>query len=92
MSAAVDALRRAIYYLDRELAPGQKVRAFSRAIDVVADLDPGELEQRVAAIAGEIRKRAAANPEIIATSAVRGDGIAELRAVLASLATVVPLG
>ncbi len=49
MSAAVDALRRAIYYLDRELAPGQKGRAFSRAIDVVADLDPSELEQRVAA-------------------------------------------
>jgi putative hydrolase len=47
VSAAITALRRAIYYLDRELAPRQKVRAFSRAIDVVESLDPGELEHRV---------------------------------------------
>ncbi len=48
MSDAVDALRQAIYYLDRELAPTQKVRAFLRAIDIVDGLEPGELEQRVA--------------------------------------------
>ncbi len=48
MSAAVAALRQATYYLDRELAPSQKVRAFLRAIDVVEGLEPGELEQRVA--------------------------------------------
>ena len=45
----VAALRQAIYYLDRELAPGQKVRAFQRAIDVVAGLPDGEVEARVAA-------------------------------------------
>ena len=50
-------------------------------------LKAGELVQRCADIAGEIAKRAAANPEIIATSATRGDGIAGLRAVLASLAS-----
>ncbi len=50
-------------------------------------LKSGELEQRCDVIAGEIRKRAAANPEVVATSATRGDGIAGLRAVLASLAT-----
>ena len=66
--------------------------AFQIVLTKTDKLKSGELEQRVAAIAGEIRKRAAANPEIIATSAVRGDGIAELRAVLASLATVAPLG
>jgi GTP-binding protein len=54
-------------------------------------LKSGDLEERCAAIAGEIRKRAAANPAVIATSATRGDGVAELRAVLASLATVEPL-
>jgi len=66
--------------------------AFQIVLTKTDKLKSGELEQRAAAIAGEIRKRAAANPEIIATSAVRGDGIAELRAVLASLATVAPLG
>ncbi len=48
MDVAIAALRRAIYYLDRELAPGQKVRAFQRAIDVVSALPEGELEHRVA--------------------------------------------
>ena len=43
------ALRRAIYYLDRELAPSAKVRAFIRAIDIIRELPDGELEARVAA-------------------------------------------
>jgi putative hydrolase len=47
MSSATDALRQAIYFLDRELARSQKVRAFVRAIDVVDTLGDGELEQRV---------------------------------------------
>ena len=46
MSSATDALRQAIYFLDRELAPSQKVRAFVRAIDVVDTLDDGELKKR----------------------------------------------
>ncbi len=49
VDTAVQALRQAIYYLDRELAPSQKVRAFLRAIDVVEGLPPGEVEARVAA-------------------------------------------
>jgi len=46
---AVAALRRAIYLLDRQLAPSQKVRAFQRAIDIITDLPDGELEDRVVA-------------------------------------------
>lgn len=41
------ALDQAIYYLDRELAPGGKVRAFTRAREIVATLDDGDLTQRV---------------------------------------------
>jgi putative hydrolase len=44
---AVAGLRQAIYYLDRELAPGAKVRAFSHAIDVVSELTDTELADRV---------------------------------------------
>jgi putative hydrolase len=40
------ALTQAIYYLDRELAPSSKVRAFVRAIDVVNDLGPDEVAAR----------------------------------------------
>lgn len=49
MNEATGALRRAIYYLDRELAPGQKVRAFQRAIEVVEDLPDDELDLRARA-------------------------------------------
>jgi len=37
------ALDRIVYLLDRDLAEGQKVRAFARARDVVEATDPGEL-------------------------------------------------
>lgn len=47
--AALRALRRAVYLLDRELAPGAKVRAFLAAADVVAALGPDELVRRVRA-------------------------------------------
>jgi putative hydrolase len=43
------ALRQAIHYLDRELAPGQKIRAFQRAIEVVDERGPAEIEARAAA-------------------------------------------
>lgn len=39
------ALERVVYLLDRSLAPQPKVRAFLHAIDVVASLEPGELEE-----------------------------------------------
>ncbi len=44
----VEALSRAVYLLDRELAPSSKVRAFSKAASVVRALDPAELTARVA--------------------------------------------
>jgi putative hydrolase len=43
------ALTQAVYYLDRELAPSSKVRAFVRAIDVIQSLPPDEVVQRAAA-------------------------------------------
>jgi putative hydrolase len=45
----VEALTQAIYYLDRELAPSSKVRAFVRAIEIADSVGPDELEQRAAA-------------------------------------------
>lgn len=44
---ATAALTEAIRYLDRSLAPTQKVRAFTRARSIVAELDPEELTSRV---------------------------------------------
>jgi putative hydrolase len=44
---AVAALERAIYLLDRELAPPNKVRAFTKASDLIAELDPGTLQSLV---------------------------------------------
>ena len=41
-------LRRAVYYLDRELAPSAKVRAFLRAEEIIAELSDSELERLVA--------------------------------------------
>ena len=46
---ATDALRRAVYLMDRSLAPSPKVRAFRSAIETVSALDPSELASRVEA-------------------------------------------
>jgi len=46
----------------------------------------GDLDRRRAEIAAEIARRPAANPEIMATSALKGAGIPDLRAALAELA------
>ena len=43
------ALQQAIHYLDRELAPGQKVRAFQKAIDIVVETGPAEIAARASA-------------------------------------------
>lgn len=61
------------------LTKTDKVKAADRAI-------------RREEIAAEIRKRAAANPEIMATSAVKGVGIPELRAALTELANRESIG
>jgi len=46
---------------------------------------PAELEERISETAATLSKRAAAFPEIIATSSREGSGIAELRAAIARL-------
>jgi len=45
-----------------------------------------ELEERLAALGTELRRRVAAHPDIIVTSAHAGTGVPELRAALAALA------
>jgi GTP-binding protein len=50
-------------------------------------LKPAELEQRIAETAAEVRKRPAAHPEVLATSAETGLGIDMLRAEIAAIAT-----
>lgn len=47
--AAALGLKQAIYFLDRELAPSNKIRAFQKAMGVIANLPEGELAARVAA-------------------------------------------
>ena len=51
-----------------------------------------ERAKRHEEITAEIRKRTAANPEILETSAVKGNGIPELRAALAELASSESIG
>ncbi len=45
----VRALQQAIHYLDRELAPAQKIRAFQKAIEVLEQVGEAEIAQRAAA-------------------------------------------
>ncbi len=47
---------------------------------------PDELAPRVEALAKELRAHPACHPDIVVTSARKGDGIAGLRAALAALA------
>jgi len=49
VDTATAALRRAIYYLDRSLAPAPKVRAFRTALSVVEGLGDDELDHHLAA-------------------------------------------
>lgn len=61
--------------------------AYQIVLTKVDKLKAGGLEACMAEVAGDIATRAAASPEILATSATRGDGIDQLRALLASLAS-----
>ncbi|HEX7097094.1 MAG TPA: PHP domain-containing protein, partial [Acidimicrobiales bacterium] len=68
----VDALTQAVYYLDRELAPSSKARAFLRAAEVVSQLDDDELMARVDA--GTLTELDGIGPSTaqVITEAVRG--------------------
>ena len=49
VDTATSALRRAVYYLDRSLAPAPKVRAFRTALSVIEGLGDDELDRHLAA-------------------------------------------
>lgn len=55
-------------------------------------LKKGELEMRLGEVREGIRRHVAAHPRIVATSSEKGDGIATLRAEVASLADAAALG
>ncbi|MGH6932141.1 MAG: ribosome biogenesis GTP-binding protein YihA/YsxC [Dongiaceae bacterium] len=60
--------------------------SYQIAVTKVDKLKPSELAARIDGLAAELKQHPAAHPEIIATSAHGGSGIAELRAALAALA------
>jgi len=92
-------LRRALVLIDARHGIKELDRATFAALDgaavswqvvlTKADLaSPAEVAAHGAEIAAEVAGTRAGHPEIVATSAERGDGIAGLRAALAALATV----
>ena len=80
--------RRGIVATDRAMMGRLDEAAVSYQIVLTkADaLRTAELTARIAAVATELARHAAAHPEIVATSAHKGSGIPELRAALARLA------
>jgi GTP-binding protein len=60
--------------------------SYQLVLTKVDKLKPGELAEIEATTLTQSRRHAAAHPELIATSAVTGAGIAQLRAALAALA------
>jgi putative hydrolase len=85
-----DALDRIVYLLDRDLAEGQKVRAFARARDVVEATDDAELARLHAA--GKLTDLAGIGPTTGTVIAEALDG--QVPAYLAKLedVTVIPVG
>jgi GTP-binding protein len=90
-------LRRVCLLIDARHGPMAPDRDFMAKLDEAAisyqavltkadKLKPAELTARRDELAAELAKHPAAHPEIIATSAQAGSGIAELRAALAALA------
>ena len=73
---------------DEEVMTGLDKAAVSyQAVLTKADKTrPDELERTVAGLAAALRRRPAAHPEIVVTSATEGVGIPELRAALAAFA------
>jgi GTP-binding protein len=90
-------LRRLCLLIDARLGPGEADRVVMGQLDRAAvsyqlvltkcdKVTRDALESQCARVAGDIKTHAAAYPELIATSAVKRYGIAELRAALAELA------
>jgi len=90
-------LKRALLLIDARHGFMAADRAFMGLLDKAAvsyqvvltkcdEVAPVELEARLKAMAAELAKHGAAHPQIHATSAREGSGIAELRAALARLA------
>jgi GTP-binding protein len=90
-------LRRVCLLIDARRGAMAADRSFMQRLDAAAvsyqvvltkidKVKPGELARRTADLAAELATHPAAHPQIIATSAQEGIGIAELRAALAALA------
>lgn len=90
-------LRRALLLIDARHGPKDVDRAVMTMLDKAAvayqavltkadALRPAELAERTAAVVSELARHPAAHPDVLATSAHTGQGMAELRASLAALA------
>ena len=90
-------LRRALLLIDARHGPKDVDRAVMATLDKAAvsyqvvltkvdQLRPAELAERLALTAAELARHPAAHPDVIATSAAAGEGVAVLRATLAALA------
>jgi GTP-binding protein len=64
---------------------GKSAVAYQVVLTKADELTPNQAKKRVAEVAAIIRQHAAAHPEIILTSAKKGEGIPELRAAIAGL-------
>ena len=91
-------LQRAILLIDSRRGPlpqdvevmtllDRSAVSYQLVLTKVDKLKAGELAEVAEKTLAESRRHAAAHPELIATSAEKGGGIAELRAALAALAT-----
>jgi len=91
-------LRRAVLLIDSRRGPlpqdvevmtllDRSAVSYQLVLTKVDKLKAGELARVEEQTLDESRRHAAAHPELIATSAEKGSGIAELRAALAALAT-----
>ena len=91
-------LRRAVVLIDARRAPlpndievmellDRAAVSYQLVLTKVDKLKPAELKDAAAKTDAESRRHAAAHPELIATSAETGEGIASLRAALAALAS-----
>jgi GTP-binding protein len=91
-------LRRVCLLIDARHGAMDVDRSFMKRLDAAAvsyqvvltkadKVEAGALAARLAALTAELTQHPAAHPQIIVTSAHAGDGIPELRAALAALAT-----